>query len=1375
VVSAEQLTDALWGDEPPASATKVVQGCIARLRKILGADAIETTAQGYRLTVDHDDLDARRFERLLSRGRELLSLGQPERAAHVLGEATELWQGDPLREIEDWDPGRIEAERLQALRTEAEELRIEAALRAGRHLEVLATAQGLVAAEPLREQRWGLLARAEYQSGRQAEALRTLRRARAMLATEAGLDPGPDLVALEDAILHQDPTLTVDSIEAEPSETCPYPGLVAYGIDDRDGFFGRESETAACLHRLRAEGVLAVVGPSGSGKSSLLRAGVAASLAAGGRGVVVVTPGRRPSDALAAFERSAADAVLVVDQFEEAVTLCEDDDERTDFFDRLAALAESRDVAIALRADRLGEVSVHRAMARHLERGMFLLGAMSPDGLRSAIEGPARQAGLLFEPGLVELLLREIEGQPGALPLLSHALRQTWEQREGRTLTVAGYNETGGMSDALARSAERLFTSFDPHQQPLVRDVMMRLVVLSGDREPVRSPVPVRVIAGDQDRMAAIRVLADARLVTSDGDKVELAHEAITRAWPRFRTWLDEDIDGQRIRRHLTLASDEWDQLSRPDSELYRGVRLSAAVEWADRAAVALTGLETDFLQASQETAEREERTAEQRAAEQARRNRQLRLLLAGAVVLLVVALGAGVLLLRESDRANAAATRADARRVGAQALVTEDADRSLLLAVEGVRLDDSADTRDNLRATLARNPLLVASGRTPGPSWFIDVSPSGDRLFVSGGHPLAAYATDGIQPMVDTDFEAVALEISPNGTVVAAADDDIEAFVDHERDPFPVRLFDLTTLDPLPPLVGQPDDANTFSIGFSGDGRRLAAVFQHLDYERFITPFGSIRVWDVDRPGDPPQIIEIRGEEGVPDGAVLNQDGSIVYVTSVDPPVTYVAAYDVDDGRLLASVETEPSFGSLEPLALSPDGDLLAVTEGFDLVLRRTTDLSEVTRFEGHEGWIFGPDFSHDGKLVATASEDGTVKVWDVANGEMIHDLTGHSGPVRGVAFGPADRILYSSGLDQAILAWDLAGDRRFAPLIAPAGINAVIDPDVVIVTERISPDGQTAAYLQLRIEDETPVEAGIQFLDLETGDVGEWLDAGHVEWGAGAWDPRSARFATTGRDGTVVVWDVATLARVASREVADGHIAGIGFTDDGSRIIVGERSGRLLALDAETLEPVGSPVDTGTRVTEVFAGPESLAVALLDQGFVLADLGSGQVLFEDTSIGVWGSGLSSNGTRLAVGTNTGEVGLLDIERAEWIVPPKARTVHRAAIARVSFSPDGSRFATGSRDGRVGVFDATTGRPEISFPDLFGPWAMPYFEPDGRAILVSALEGLTPGVYRWDLRPDAELDTACAIAGRNLTEDEWRDAFGDRQHRATCPNLPVR
>jgi len=312
-------------------------------------------------------------------------------------------------------------------------------------------------------------------------------------------------------------------VEREISAGCPYRGLLPYDSGDADSFFGREADVAACLRRLRDSGLLAVVGPSGVGKSSLVRAGVVAALMRSGTPVLVTTPGPRPTDSLREL-RSQGQQTLVVDQAEEAVTTCPDPVERERYFAALAAhVAAGGTLVLSMRADHLGDLAPYPDIARLLEEGLYLLGPMAEPDLRSAIEGPARRAGLRLEPGLVDLLVREVEGEPAALPLLSHVLRATWERREGPTLTVDGYRATGGIRSAVSNSAERLYDAMDPSQRSRLRTLLLRLVVPTEDGDPVRARVPRAKVAADDQHQRLVEQLVDARLVSIDGDTVQIA------------------------------------------------------------------------------------------------------------------------------------------------------------------------------------------------------------------------------------------------------------------------------------------------------------------------------------------------------------------------------------------------------------------------------------------------------------------------------------------------------------------------------------------------------------------------------------------------------------------------------------------------------------------------------------------------------------------------------------------------------------------------------------------------------------------------------------------------------------------------------------
>ena len=432
VVTPDELAEAVWRERPPASWQKNLQGCVSRLRRVLGGAAIETSSGGYRLLLAPDVLDIREFERLTERAQELLSQGEPDRAAYTAERALALWRGPPLPDLEDWEVGILEATRLTQLRLAAEDTHLDSLLRAGHHDDVLAIAAAMVEAAPTREPRWVMLALAQYRAGDQSTGLETLRRLRAVLDDELGVEPGQDVLDLEEAILRHDPRLLVDPSE-RAGDRCPYPGLTAYDEGDADFFFGREVEIARCLELLDRCGVLTVVGPSGVGKSSLVGAGLVPALRARGCEVVTMMPGPQPLESLAEAtggRRGSAPTdplpILVVDQAEELYALCDDPLARRRFVRAVLDHADRAPVVLVLRADRTGDLAGDPDLARLVERGLFLLGGLSGAELNEAIEGPARQGGLILEPGLIDLLVREVEGEPGALPLLSHVLRETW-------------------------------------------------------------------------------------------------------------------------------------------------------------------------------------------------------------------------------------------------------------------------------------------------------------------------------------------------------------------------------------------------------------------------------------------------------------------------------------------------------------------------------------------------------------------------------------------------------------------------------------------------------------------------------------------------------------------------------------------------------------------------------------------------------------------------------------------------------------------------------------------------------------------------------------------------------------------------------------
>jgi WD40 repeat protein/DNA-binding SARP family transcriptional activator len=1370
VLSAERLADVLWADHRPPSWAKVVQGCVVRLRKVLGPESIETSSSGYRLAIPLEQIDAQRFERAIERARTLLDTSQEaDRAAFVLADALSLWRGEALSDLDGWDAGRIEAGRLGELRLEAEELYVEATLRAGHWDRVLARADAMVEEQPLRERRWALLALAQYQGGQQSDALRTLRRVRWVLTHELGLDPGSELEDLERAVLQQDPSLVEHVALPEPSAVCPYRGLLPYDTDDADSFFGRDTDVTACLRRLGATRVLAVVGPSGTGKSSMVRAGVVASLRRDGRDVLVMTPGPHPSEALAALPHRKATSTLVLDQCEEVFSLCQDATERTRFLDALVRHAATGTLVVVLRADHLADLAAHRDFAGIVERGLHLMAGMREDELRAAIVEPARLAGLSVEPALVQILVQEVSDSPGALPLMSHALRETWERREARTLTVAGYQASGGIQEAVSRSAEEVYSRVEGNRRTMLRSLMLRLVTSGPEGEPVRSRLPRRVVVTDPAHDELVDLLVGSRLVTSDDGIVEVAHEALARAWPRLRTWLEEDVEGQRILHHLAMAADSWESLGRPASELYRGVRLAQALDWRMRTTPDLSETEQSFLDTAGRASQADLRAAEDRAREQARVNRRLRLLLVGAAVLLLSTVVAGLAAVRQTDRAKESANTADARRVGARALASENVAESLLLAVEGVRIDDSAETHANLFSVLAERPQLIGSNQVAAAQITgLDVSPSGDvavydllgRLLIVDSRTGAVRARydpgDGPVPLLSG---STAVAFSPSGKVVAVG---LPSF---QKDS--IRLLDAGNLtDSNLRLGGQPTrPTRTIDVAFSADGRYVAASFRHLrgtpEYAQFAA--ATVSVWDLQSPRHPVRRIDITAPPQY--GSVaLSADGSRLY-TSMP-----LAAYDVATGERIFAQPTHVSY----LLELSPDGRRLAIADvaqdnhaaGAEILVVDARTGTTLQRLNGHTEQVYALRFSPDGSALASTSDDRSAVLWDLASGTPSQRLRLDE-PASQITFSPDGATLYTGGLDQALRSWDLTGRQRFLATVIDASSFdfGFINP---------APGGGSIAY---------QTSARLRFLDVaaKTSTNPVDLGPGYAHAG-GSWTPHADRFATaTGSQ--VRVWDPHNGRLVRTSQPFAGPLSEIDYSTDGSRLVVGEVSGRVTLLDADSLKPVGKPVDLGTYICCVSAGPDNRTVIALIGGsssqsddfsefsdrWATMDLVSGRVL-DGGRLGIGGNWVSASpdGAHAAVAGGNGEVLLLDLASGTAARPPV--TAHDDVTNLVVFSKDGSRLASAAWDGTVVLWDGRTG---ALLGRVVAPSRIPAsaeFLPDGKDVLIATYDR---AVYRWDTRVGHAVDFACRLAGRNLTRDEWASAFDGQPYRKTCPSAP--
>lgn len=1000
-LSVDSLAAALWGEDPPASWPHVIRGCIMRLRRMISPARVETTEQGYRLSRESVEVDAEQFERLVGRGSQQLELGEPERAAHTFSEALALWRGEPFVELLDWEPARIASGRLEEMRLGAEELLLDARLQAGEVQEVAASARARVAEAPLRERRWIVLGVAQYRQGRQADALATVRRARGLLAAELGLDPCTDLAELEQAILRQDPALLSDRVFRAASPECPYFGLPPAGVGDAERYFGREQELREAMRALEQHGVLLVAGSSGVGKSSFVRAGIGAQFLAHGQQVAVVTPGEHPVDALRDLDLAAGESLLIVDQCEQAFA-ADDLNEIREFFAALSKMVFRGKLVVAIRADRLGDLADQEGFADIIQSHLLMLTALGPDGLRTVIERPAEQSGLILEPGLIEILVRDADGRN--LPLLSHALRQVWSRREGRVLTVDGYRASGEIDGAVAKTAEEVHSALSADGVRLLRDILLRLVESSPDG-------------------AVISRLADARLLTTDEDSVQLSHEALAREWPRLKDWLADDVEGQRIMRHLASAAAAWDAMERPDSELYRGNRLTMARQWRNTVGPALTAVEREFLDASSANETAGLAAAQAQLRKERRMVRRLSWVSAAAAGLALVAVAASLFGGFQANLAGERATVAEARRVARLALEEPDFDRALLLAVEAIRLWDDSETRVNLTRVISRAPRLTSITRIPEAgvgALSMSLSKDGTRASVVD--------SDQDVRLFDLDDRSQIGEYSPfSSMVVTSAVDPVSGLVAFSErsnpcadDACPVRrtaTLDLAGRGRSGVAIYEGMGGAAIDIEYSADGSLFAALASTRQPESS----ESIGLWRGGA-GDGPVVVDLAVTSPDPTAAPhqalpgawqysavkFSPDGSRVYASGFGPTVVL----DTASGEELDRI---PGTGLL---AVSPDGRRIAVRDGSAAV--RIADPS------GEAASITIPlsalpmvaDFSPDGAQLAIAAGNDVV-VASTDTGEIDETLRDHDGEVTAVEFRPTGALV-TAGADGAIITSD-------------------------------------------------------------------------------------------------------------------------------------------------------------------------------------------------------------------------------------------------------------------------------------------------------------------------------------------------------------------
>ncbi|MFI2507713.1 WD40 repeat domain-containing protein [Streptomyces sp. NPDC018972] len=1206
--------------------------------------------------------------------------------------------------------------------------------------------------------------------------------------------------------------------EAATDETSrpPYRGLTRFEPGDADLFFGRDRLVERLTELNRKHRFTAVFGPSGSGKSSLLRAGLIPrlrTLGDGGGGgsrdaapaaVRILTPGADPlrthADRLVPVPGTDADTWLIVDQFEELYTLGADPADRDTFIDRLVAATDVGSrlrVVIAVRADFLGRCAEHPRLTAALQDATLLAGPMSRAELREAIVRPAAADGLIVERSLTDRLLDEVEGAPGGLPLMSHALLETWRHRSGRALTEAAYEAAGGLHGAVVRTAEQVYGELTEPQAELARRILLRLVApgwgspllergreLGGGTPDTRRPAEHAELdfGSPADTRVVLERLVRARLITFDDGTVDLAHEALITAWPRLRAWIDAERDRLRVHRSLSEAARTWQTLGRENAALYAGSRLHAArdafpqdaarphgtapADREDHHGDELTPLERQFLTAS---IRRRHRAARLR-----------RTVVAVLAALVLLATGTAVAALQARATAQAERDEAVFGRLTAEADRVRETDAGL-----AARLDVAAHrmrSTPDLRTRLATDAGRVLPTRLPGHDGVgtsVAYAPDG-RTLASGGHDstvrLWDTAADGPGGLGRPLGEPLRLSTGPVGAVAFAPADGGLLVATGEGGA--IRLWDVRDRK-RPRAVGRPlvshDEENVVSVAFAPDGRTLATAGDD----------GTVRLWDLSDPARPTPLGEPAEADESRTGSVravaFAPDGGTLATAGFDGTVR-MWRFGGDDGTGLAPLG-EPLRAHTAPvwtLAFSPDGRTLA-TAGFDETVR-LWDASDPARpkslgepLTGHTAPVMSVVFSPDGETLATAGEDDSPLLWNVANPaypqQLGEPLTGHTEAVWEVTFSRDGRTLASTGADGGVLLWHRP----------PTVLTDFTNPLTAVA---YSPDGRLLAAASTD-------DALIRLWDVRRPDrprrIPRTLTGHEDEVLAVAFAPDGRTVAGGSRDGTVRLWDVSEPGRPAPLgEPLDAHDGGalaVAFAPDGRTLATGGEDDTARLWDVrrpDGVRPLGEPLrGHADAVTSVAFAPDgrTLATGGEDDTARLWHVGDGTrvrpagVALTGHDEKVNAVAFSPDGRTLATGSDDRTVRLWDVEQADRVRPLGEELAgHRGSVRSVAFSPDGKTLATGGGDQTVRLWDvAAPARAETVGQGLTGHLdtvTSVAFSPGGDA-LASAGYDLTARV--WTLDADRAADHVCDRTGGVLTRAEWEEHLPRLGYREVC------